>query len=174
MGVSVWLRHTNSCTHTHTHYVHTIVGVFPLEGKVSLPLTHSSSLLPFIPPFRRHTPPHLLPLDLSLSFIPHSFLCESSHPSSPLSKEEKKNESVEDTVRVGQQQRETMRGRPKSPQGTIMAWAVFACVFVRSSFSGLIVGRDLRRVLLRPPHQFILLFSPLSVLPSVCADHPVN
>lgn len=52
--------------HTHTH---TIVGVFPLEGKVSLPPTHLFSLF-----FHPSCHPPFLPLDLSFSFIPYFFL----------------------------------------------------------------------------------------------------
>lgn len=44
---------THTCTNARARFAHTIVGVFPLEGKVSLPPTH------LFPP-SLHSPPFLL------------------------------------------------------------------------------------------------------------------
>lgn len=99
------LAHKHSSVHTHKHtYTHTHNrGSVPAGGQ-SLPSSYtfilSFSLLPFIPPFRCHTPLHLLPLDLSFSFIPLSFSCDTPHlPPLCLSfkKKKGKKESVKDT-----------------------------------------------------------------------------
>ncbi len=147
MGVSVWPRrssHTDAHTLTHTcaqTHVHTIVGVFPLEGKVSLPLTHSFSpfpSFPSFPPFRRHTPPHLLPLDLSFSFIPRSF-SGNKMPLLPLKRGKK--ESVKDTEELASSN-EKQGGRGQNHHRgqlwlglcTYKCVRVSFCVCVRGSF----------------------------------------
>lgn len=103
---SLWVcRFGHSAAAQHTH-MHTIVGVFPLEGKVSFPLTFILSLRP---PLSVVTPLHTsFLLDLFFSFI-HRFVSRDKPP--PISKGKK--ESVKDTAELANSN-EKLRGRGQS------------------------------------------------------------
>lgn len=137
--------HALACAHTYTHNR----GSVPAGGQ-SLPSSYtfilSLSLLPVIPPFRCHTPPHLPPLDLSFSFIPHSFSCD-KRPL-PLLKRGKK-ESVKDTEELANSN-EKLGGRGQNHhRGQLwLGLCTYTCVCVCVWFLlGLIVLETLRTVL---------------------------
>lgn len=166
------LAHKHSSVHTHKHTHTHNRGSVPAGGQ-SLPSSYtfilSFSLLPFIPPFRCHTPLHLLPLDLSFSFIPLSFSCDTptSHPSAFLSKKKKrKKESVKDTEELANSN-EKLGGRGQNHHRGQLWLGLCTCVCLCAVLFGFDSYSD---VVENSPGSHYLSFT--SILPLLLSSIP--